>query len=334
MTTAPEQAGGGPPPVPRATPDAPDAGSPPPAPGEPVVPGGVITRRAAATAFEVSLDNFSGPFDLLLGLISKHKLDITEIALARVTDDFIAHIRAEQAKPGGWDLSQATEFLLVAATLLDLKAARLLPQAGPEDEEDLALIEARDILFARLLQYRAFKDIAHTFAERMATAGRMQPRTASLEPHLAALLPELLMTVTPEQLAVIAARAMVPKQAPTVGLGHLHAPAVSVREQAGIIGARLRRERVASFRSLVADADSTLVVVARFLALLELFRESAIGFEQAEALAELTVRWTGPEEGEIEVDDEFDEPPPEAAADDPAAPTESTAPAPEETPDE
>ena len=182
MTTAPDEAGGG---VPLA-----------PAHAD-VVPGGVLTRRAPATAFEVTLDNFSGPFDLLLGLISKHKLDITEIALATVTDDFIAHIRAEQAKPGGWDLSQATEFLLVAATLLDLKAARLLPQSGPEDEEDLALIEARDILFARLLQYRAFKDIAHTFAERMATAGRMQPRTASLEPHLAALLPELLMTVTP-----------------------------------------------------------------------------------------------------------------------------------------
>jgi segregation and condensation protein A len=284
-------------------------------------PGGVLTRRAPATAFEVSLDVFSGPFDLLLGLISKHKLDITEIALAQVTDEFLAHIRTERAKPGGWDLSQASEFLLVAATLLDLKASRLLPQSGPEDEEDLALIEARDILFARLLQYRAFKDIAHTFAERMATSGRRHPRTASLEPHLAALLPELVMTVTPEQLAMVAARALAPKVAPTVGLAHLHAPAVSVREQAGILGARLRRERVASFRSLVADADSTLVVVARFLALLELFRDSAIGFEQAEALGELTVRWTGPEDGEIEVDDEFDEPPPaEPAADDPPAP--------------
>ena len=284
-------------------------------------PGGVLTRRAPATAFEVSLDVFSGPFDLLLGLISKHKLDITEIALAQVTDEFLAHIRTERAKPGGWDLSQASEFLLVAATLLDLKASRLLPQSGPEDEEDLALIEARDILFARLLQYRAFKDIAHTFAERMATSGRRHPRTASLEPHLAALLPELVMTVTPEQLAMVAARALAPKVAPTVGLAHLHAPAVSVREQAGILGDRLRRERVASFRSLVADADSTLVVVARFLALLELFRESAIGFEQAEALGELTVRWTGPDDGEIEVDDEFDEPPPaEPAADDPPAP--------------
>lgn len=313
MTTAPDEAGGG-------TPRAPEHAD--------VTPGGVLTRRPPATAFEVTLDNFTGPFDLLLGLISKHKLDITEIAIARVTDEFISHIKVEQAKPDGWDLSQATEFLLVAATLLDLKAARLLPQSGPEDEEDLALIEARDILFARLLQYRAFKDIAHTFAQRMATAGRMQPRTASLEPHLAALLPELLMTVTPEQLAVIAARAMVPKQAPTVGLAHLHAPAVSVREQAVIIGDRLRRERVATFRSLVADADSTLVVVARFLALLELFRESAISFDQAEALAELTVRWTGPEEGDIEVDDEFDEPPPDATTDHPRVP------APQESPDE
>ena len=286
---------------------APDA----PSGASDATPGGVLTRRAGATAFEVSLDVFSGPFDLLLGLISKHKLDITEISLAQVTDDFIAHIRTERAKPDGWDLSQASEFLLVAATLLDLKAARLLPQSGPEDEEDLALIEARDILFARLLQYRAFKDIAHTFAERMATAGRRHPRTASLEPHLAALLPELVMTVTPEQLAMVAARVFTPKVAPTVGLSRLHAPAVSVREQAGIIGARLRRERVASFRSLVADADSTLVVVARFLALLELFREGVVAFDQMTPLGELSIRWTGDEDTEVEINDEFDGAPPE-----------------------
>lgn len=272
-----------------------------------ITPGGVITRRGSVTPFEVHLDVFSGPFDLLLGLISKHKLDITEIALAKVTDEFIAHIRAARDAHTEWDLSQASDFLLVAATLLDLKSARLLPQSGPQDEEDLALIEARDLLFARLLQYRAFKDIAFTFAERMATAGRMTARQAGLEPHFAALLPELVMGITPEQLAMVAARAMTPKVAPTVGLEHLHAPQVSVREQAGIIGTRLRRERVCSFRALVSDADSTLVIVARFLALLELFREAAISFEQAEALGELTVRWTGSDEGEIDVSDEFDE---------------------------
>ncbi len=269
-------------------------------------PGGVITRRGG-TPFEVHLDVFSGPFDLLLGLISKHKLDITEIALAKVTDEFIEHIKAARRSDTEWDLGQASEFLLIAATLLDLKSSRLLPQTGPQDEEDLALIEARDLLFARLLQYRAFKDIAFTFAQRMATAGRMTPRQAGIEPQFAKLLPELIMGITPEQLAMIAARAMIPKVAPTVGLEHLHAPQVSVREQAGILGARLRAERVCSFRSLVADADSTLVIVARFLALLELFREAAIAFEQAESLGELTVRWTGTDDGEIEVSDEFDE---------------------------
>jgi segregation and condensation protein A len=272
-----------------------------------LTPGGVITRRGAGIPFEVHLDVFSGPFDLLLGLISKHKLDITEIALAKVTDEFIAHIKAAREAETDWDLSQASEFLLVAATLLDLKASRLLPQTGPQDEEDLALIEARDLLFARLLQYRAFKDIAHTFGERMATAGRMTPRQAGLEPQFAKLLPELVMGITPEQLAMVAARAMVPKVPPTVGLDHLHAPQVSVREQAGIIGRRLRREKVCSFRSLVSDADSTLVIVARFLALLELFREAAIAFDQVEALGELTVRWTGTDDGAIEVSDEFDE---------------------------
>jgi segregation and condensation protein A len=310
-------------------PEAP-GGGPPPAAGPDATPGGVLTRRAAATPFEVHLENFTGPFDLLLGLISKHKLDITEVALATVTDEFMVHLRLARESEAGLDLSQASEFLVVAATLLDLKAARLLPHSGPEDEEDLALIEARDILFARLLQYRAFKDIAHTFAERMATAGRRHPRAVGLEPHLAALLPELVMTVTPEQLAVVAARALTPKPPPTVGLTHLHAPAVSVREQAAVLGTRLRRERVMSFRSLVSDADSTLVVVARFLALLELYREAAVGFEQAEALGELTVRWTGPDDGEVEVTDEFDEPPPEG---EPPAPGPTTT-SPQETPDE
>ena len=292
---------------PAAGTPADEQGPPPAVAAEQLTPGGVLTRRSGSAPFEVHLDVYTGPFDLLLGLISKHKLDITEIALAKVTDEFIAHIKAHQASEDEWDLSQASEFLLVAATLLDIKAARLLPQLSAQDEEDLALIEARDLLFARLLQYRAFKDIAHTFAERMATAGRMTPRQAGLEPQFARLLPELIINITPEQLAMIAARAMTPKVAPTVGLEHLHAPAVSVREQATIVGHRLRRERSCSFRSLVADADNTLVIVARFLALLELFREAAIAFEQAEALGELTVRWTGSDEGEIEVSDEFDE---------------------------
>jgi segregation and condensation protein A len=269
-------------------------------------PGGVL-RRSEGQPFEVHLDVFQGPFDLLLGLISKHKLDITEIALAEVTFEFIAHIKAQQASETEWDLSQASEFLLVAATLLDLKSAHLLPQLHPQDEEDLALIEARDLLFARLLQYRAYKQVAATFAERIATAGRMTARQAGLDPRFATLLPELVMGITPEQLAMIAARAITPKVMPVVGLEHLHAPAVSVREQAAIIVARLRQSRACSFGSLVADADSTLIIVARFLALLELFHKSVVIFDQTEALGELMVQWTGREDGEVGVSDEFDE---------------------------
>ena len=276
--------------------------------GDVVTPGGVLTRRGAVTPFEVHLDNFEGPFDLLLSLIAKHKLDITEIALASVTDEFIAHIRRAQAADTDWDLGQASEFLLVAATLLDIKAARLLPQSSATDDEDFALIEARDLLFARLLQYRAFKDIARAFADRMATAAKMTARQAGLEPQFASLLPELVMGITPEQLAMVAARALTPKAPPTVGLEHLHVPQVSVREQAALLVDRLRRDRMSTFRDLVADADETIVIVARFLALLELFKEGAIAFDQPEALGALTVRWTGSDAGEVDVSEEFDEP--------------------------
>jgi segregation and condensation protein A len=268
-------------------------------------------------AFEVHLDNFEGPFDLLLGLIGKHKLDVTEIALAKVTDEFVAWIRA---KGPDWQLDEASEFLLVAATLLDLKAARLLPTAEVEDDEDLALREARDLLFARLLQYRAFKDVAVGLSQRMAAESLRVPRSVPVEPRFAQLLPELVLGITPEQLAVIAARAMTPRPAPTVGLDHLHAPAVSVRDQAALLVGRLRRTRSASFRVLVADADGTEVVVARFLALLELFREGAVGFDQATPLGDLTIRWTGPDEGEDLVAgvDEFEGAAGEDGARDPA----------------
>lgn len=254
--------------------------------------------------FEVRLDNFNGPFDLLLSLITKHKLDITEVALGRVTDDFIAYIRAaeraaEAARAAGephpgWDLGTASEFLVVAATLLDLKAARLLPSGSVDDEEDLALLEARDLLFVRLLQYRAYKEVAGVLAERFESQGRSFPRVVQLEPHLAALLPELVWTMGPDQLAALAAGALAPKPAPPgVDLAHLHAPAVSVREQAEVVAAHVRRQGATTFRALVSDADETVVVVARFLALLELFREGLVGFDQVTPLGELTVRWAG-----------------------------------------
>jgi segregation and condensation protein A len=266
----------------------------------------VLTSRQTGVAFEVHLDVFEGPFDLLLGLISKHKLDITEVALASVTDEFIAWMKAYREVNGeDWDLAKASEFLVVAATLLDLKAARLLPSADGPDEEDLALIEARDLLFARLLQYRAFTGIAAVFEARRAARSRRHPRQVGLEPHLAQLLPELVFGITPEQLAALAGKAMTPRPDTGIGLEHLHAPVVSVREQAAIVVERLRHSGTVSFRSLVADAEIA-VVVARFLALLELYREGAVAFEQAAALSELSIRWMGEDDREFGMTDEFD----------------------------
>jgi segregation and condensation protein A len=240
--------------------------------------------------FSVHLEEFEGPFDLLLGLIAKHQLDVTSLALSKVTDDFIAHIRSRGRE---WDLGQATEFLVVAATLLDLKAARLLPQAEVEDEEDLALLEARDLLFARLLQYRAYKQAAALIGELLAHQSRRYPRAVALEPRFAGLLPEVLLGVTPEQLAAVAARALAPRPVPEVAVDHVHGGTVSVGEQTAVLRERLRRAGRASFRVLTADCDGTLEVVARFLGLLELFRDGVVAFEQAEALGELHVRWTG-----------------------------------------
>ena len=256
------------------------------------------------TGFQVHLDNFSGPFDLLLSLISKHKLDITEIALAQVTDEFIGAIRAAEARSAPWTLGQLSEFLVVAATLLDLKAARLLPSGDVESAEDLAMLEARDLLFARLLQYRAFKEVAASFGARLHDQARSLPRQVQLEPHLAALLPELVLQIGPGELAVLAAHALRPRPAPSVGLAHLHAPAVSVREQAAALVDRLRRIGSGTFRTLVDDADGLPVVVARFLALLELFREGVVAFDQVSPLGDLTIRWTGGGT-EVTVDDDY-----------------------------
>ena len=255
-----------------------------------------------ASGFSVTLGVFEGPFDLLLSLISKHQLDITEVALSQVTDDFIAYI-----KELGGDLEQTTHFLLVASTLLDLKTARLLPQGDVEDEEDLALLEARDLLFARLMQYRAFKQVASLIATRLAEEERRHARSVTLEPRFADLLPEVIVSIGPEDLAMLAAATLEPKPVPILSLSHLHAPRVSVREQAHLVVDRLRRQGSTTFRALAADAD-VVTTVARFLAVLELFREGVLSFDQATPLGDLHLRWTGTDEGDIDVGEEFDEP--------------------------
>jgi segregation and condensation protein A len=253
--------------------------------------------------FSVRVGDFEGPFDLLLSLISKHKLEVTELALHTVTDEFISHIRGQG---DNWDLDETSSFLVVAATLLDLKAARLLPRGEVEDEEDLALLEARDLLFARILQYRAYKEITILFTQMMGSASKSFPRTVGLEPHFAELLPEVLLGIGPDQFAAMAAFALTPKPVAEVGLGHIHVQRVSVQEQAAIIVERLRRVGTTTFRALTQDCDTTLLIVGRFLALLELYREQVVLFEQISPLGDLTVRWVGQNEGDIDVTDEFD----------------------------
>jgi segregation and condensation protein A len=267
---------------------------------------------AVVAAFAVRLVNFEGPFDLLLSLIAKHKMDITEVALSQVTDEFIAFIK--QAGPA-WDLEQTSSFLVIASTLLDLKAARLLPRGDVEDEDDLALLEARDLLFARLMQYKAFKQVAAVLEQRMAGEALRFPRAVGLEDRFATLLPEVLIGLGLEELAHLASRALEPKPVHELPLAHLHAPTVSVREQATVMVDRLRRQGTMTFRALSGDSPDTRTTVARFLALLELFKEGVVSFDQVSPLGELTVRWTGSQDAEVEVADEFDENPDENPGD-------------------
>ena len=274
---------------------------------EPITPAPSITDGRVA-GFSVHLTNFDGPFDLLLQLISRHKLDITEIALGAVTDEFIAYIKELEKSDEGWDLDKTTEFLVVAATLLDLKAAKLLPSGEIDDEADLALLEARDLLFARLLQYRAFKEIASIFSERIEREEKTFARTVALEAHFAQLLPEVLIGVGAERFAAIANRVLTPKTAPTFSIEHLHRPLVSVAEEATKVVEHLRRSGRATFRALIEGAESTLVIIARFLSLLELYREGVVRFEQMVSLGELQITWVGTATGEIAVSDEFDQP--------------------------
>jgi segregation and condensation protein A len=239
--------------------------------------------------FRVSLSNFDGPFDLLLSLISQHELDITEVSLSKVTDEFISYLKGLEDDE---ELEQASEFLVVAATLLDMKVAGLLPQGELVDAESVALLEARDLLFARLLQYRAFKEVSAWFARCMQREDRRHVRAVRLDEKYRRAVPELVWTLSKEDFAAIAMLAFTPKEIPHVGLDHLHAPLISIREQAAVVVTLLRGAGQLNFRELIAGVDQTGVVVARFLAVLELYRHAALSFEQLEPLGELTLRWT------------------------------------------
>jgi segregation and condensation protein A len=254
-------------------------------------------QESGRRSFHVRLDNFDGPFDLLLQLISQHRMDVTEVALHRVTDDFLAHVRG---MGDDWDLDQVTEFLVIAATLLDMKAARLLPQPADESLNPDEPLQAKDLLFARLLAYRAYQQVAVLFAELEAGALRRYPRAVALEERYLGLLPEVTIGLTPAAFADLAASVFAPKPEPTVNVDHIHAPRVSVVEHTGMLREMLAARGAATFGELVADCTATLQVVARFLGLLQLYRESAVAFDQPQPLGELTVRWVAPEGGAVD----------------------------------
>lgn len=256
-----------------------------------------------AEGFRVTTGSFDGPFDLLLTLIAKKSLELTELSLHEVTDDFLEYIRS---KGGGWDLNEITHFLLVAATLLDLKAARLLPTGEVEDEEDVARLEARDLLFAKLLQYRAYKEVAAWFSRRLTQVGPRYARSAPLEEELALIRPDVVFGFDKEGFAALANRALVPFTPPVMSTTHLHAPLVSVADEAQVLVEILRKIGIQTFRELVADAQIVAVVIARFLALLDLYRMGVINVSQDKPLSEISVEWTGGN-ASVLISSEFDE---------------------------
>lgn len=236
-------------------------------------------------AFAVTLDVFAGPFSVLLSLIARRKLDVTEVALAEVTDEFIKFIRAQDR----YDLSEVSEFLVVAATLLELKASRLLPGAEIGDE-DVELLEKRDILFAKLLQYRAYKEASSILSELIAAQSKTAPRDVPLEPEYRDALPEIDLTVSVEQLAMLAAQAITRRhEEPTVFVEHLHRSLVSVESQIAYLKAELADARQHSFQELCEDAPDVPTIVSRFMAVLELMRAGTVEVSQKEALATILV---------------------------------------------
>ena len=276
-----------------------------------------MTRRRDGR-FDVHLDNFSGPFDLLLQLISRHKLDITEVALSQVTDEFIGHIKAAGSN---WDLDQTSQFIVVAATLLDLKAARLIPSGEVDDPEDLALLEARDLLFARLLQYRAYKQVAAWLALTLEAQARRHPRQVGPG---AAVRPAAARGADLDQSRAVRrpGRQGDGAQAGRRAVAGPPARADGQRPRAGLADrGPAAAAPTLTFRALTGDSPNLVTTVARFLALLELFREGAVSFEQLTPLGELTIRWTGADDGELDISDEFDAPSPRPTAEPTGRPT-------------
>jgi segregation and condensation protein A len=242
--------------------------------------------------YVVKTEVFEGPFDLLLHLIARQRVDLWQVSLSRITEDYLAEIRRMREL----DLEVATEFLVVAATLLELKAARLLPAPDANPDEIEAVLEERDLLFARLLQYRAYKQVAGLFGARLAEQAAYHPRRVGAEDLLRRIVPELLVGVTPEELARLAAAALTPVPPPDVTTTHIPPPRLSVAEAVIDLARRLHDQGMSTFEDLVGRQAVPIEIVIGLLAVLELYKRSLVELDQASTFADITVRWTGGDE--------------------------------------
>lgn len=239
-------------------------------------------------AYEVKLEVFQGPIDLLLHLITRQRLDIYEVSLAQITDEFV-QVTKELTRT---DLERATGFLVVAASLLELKSARLLPSRRVEDL-DPHLLEERDLLLARLVECATFRDAGAWLGRLLASGETFHGRSAGLEPQFEGLVPELRIDVTRDQLASIAERVLASPADVDLDTSHVRAVAASVRDAIADVADQLRRRVAVTFEELCADAPERIDVVVRFLALLELFKAGAVDIEQSDRFGRIRTRWTG-----------------------------------------
>jgi segregation and condensation protein A len=238
--------------------------------------------------YVVRTEVFEGPFDLLLHLIARQQVDIWQVSLSRITEDYLAEIRRMHEL----NLEVATEFLVVAATLLELKAARLLPSPDGEPDEVESLLEERDLLFARLLQYRAYKQVAELLGERIAGQLGYVPRRVGAEELLERVVPNLLAGVRPEELARLAAGAFIPRPVSELNTEHIAPARLTVSEAVAELAGRLRHGGPVAFASLVGSGAPRIEVVINFLALLELYKRSLIELDQTATFGAITVRWS------------------------------------------
>jgi segregation and condensation protein A len=240
-------------------------------------------------AYEVRTEVFEGPFDVLLRLITAQEVDVYEISLARVVDAYLAEIR----KIESLDLEVATEFLLIAACLVELKCRRLLPARDDDLDEELALYEERDLLLSRLVECRTFTAAAQAFVRLEGAAARSLPRTAGPDERFADLRPDLLAGVTPELLLAAAAGALAERPRPRVDVDHVLVDEVTVAEVVERLAVRLPGLGRASFRALTADLHHRMQVIVHFLAVRELYKQGLVEVEQLETFGDLVVSWTG-----------------------------------------